>query len=202
MTVWRERIGQWVGTFLLATLAAGSWLVSVLVLNQPSVTGLRSDGDITSVIVDATIVRTGLGGTPEQLVTSARIEQYRDGRATLVQPRIIYTRDDRATVEAIGRLAEVSSDQKIVRFNGSVVLEQSEFRGASAVVVRTETLEYRVDEGIARTADPVHVRRGRSELHGVGMIANQRTGRLQVLADSRMVIPQDQASPRGLGDRR
>lgn len=202
MTAWRDRIGQWVGTLLLATLAAGSWIGSVLIVNQPPGTGLRSDGDITSVIVDASIVRTGLGGAPEQLVTSTRIEKYRDGRATLVQPKVVYTRDDQATVEAIGRFAEISSDQKIVRFKGSVVLEQSEFRGASAVLVRTETLEYRVDEGVAKTADPVHVRRGRSELHGVGMIANQKTGRLQVLADSRMVIPKDRASPRDLGDRR
>lgn len=189
MTTWRDQIGQWVGIVLLATIAAASWLVSVLIVSQSPATSLREAGDVTAVITSASIVRTGLGGAPEQLVTSARIEQYRDGRATLDQPKVVQSREDQAKVEAIGRFAEVSSDQNVVRFKGNVLLEQSEYKGAAPLIVRTETLEYRVDEGVARTLDPVIVQRGSSELHGVGLIANHKTGRLQILADSRMVIP-------------
>ena len=196
---WRGRLGQWISLLLMGSLAAGSWLLASLLSHQGPASAPKDSSDLTSVVLEAFITRTGAEGNPQQQIRSVRIDQYRDGRSALSEPELIQSKPNHASVKATGRSAEVSADQKVIYLEGEVVLNRSEFGGTPAVSVQTERLEYRVEEEIARTSDPVRVRRGRSELHGVGMVANQKTGRLEVLADSRMVIPREEPAHRGSG---
>jgi len=188
---WRDRVGQWVSLSLLAVLTTGSWLIATILSTGEFTSTARDSQDLTSVVKAATIYRTGPDGDREQEIKSLRLEQFRDGRSTLAAPVLIQTKPNQAMVQVGARQADISSDQKVVKLKGNVVLERSAFNEGAAVRVQTENLEYLVDDEIAKTSDPVRVQRGNSELHGVGMFANQKTGRLDVLADSRMVIPQE-----------
>lgn len=191
---WRDRVGQWISLALLAILTTGSWLIAALVAkNQFSVVS-RDGNEVSSVVTGALIYRTGLNGDPQQEIRSTRLEQFQDGRSTLLAPEFVQSKPEHAIVRVIGREAEISSDHSAIKVRGGVVLRRSEFQGSPAIAVETSNLEYLVDEQIARTSDLVRVKRGQSELVGMGMVANQRTGQLSVLADSRMVIPQSTKS--------
>ena len=190
---WRDRVGQWVSLALLAILTTSSWLIAAIVTNNQSSVVSRDGNEISSVVTAALIYRTGPDGDPQQEIRSTRLEQFQDGRSTLLAPEFVQARPEHAVVRVVARQAEISSDQNLIRVQGGVILQRSAFQGSPAIAVQTNNLEYLVDEEIARTADLVRVKRGQSELVGMGMIANQRTGQFSVLADSRMVIPQ---SPR------
>jgi len=187
---WRDHVGQWISLLLLGLLATSSWLIAALVPNMEPPSTPRDGSEVSSIVRQAVIHRTGPGGNPQQEVRSARLEQFRDGRSTLSSPVLVHARPEHASVRVVGRQAEISADQNLIRLQGDVLLQRAEFQGSPPVRVQTDRLDYLVDEEIARTSDPVRVQRGQSELIGVGLIANQKTGQLTVLADSRMVIPQ------------
>jgi LPS export ABC transporter protein LptC len=93
--------------------------------------------------------------------------------------------------------ATINTRHTEVFLKGDVTLFQEPTSNEPFVRVKTGSLFYSSVENIARTGDPVRVTRGRSELHGVGMLARPNTGQITILADTRMVMPEWSIEPNG-----
>lgn len=193
----RDRVGQLVSIALMSVIAAASWLVSEFVAKNWSTEISEVDQGPTSIVIAAVISRAGPGGDAEQSISASRIEHFADGRSALTDPSLSQHKRDFAAVRATAERGKVSADQKSIDLSGSVRLYREEFKGSAATTVLTEELKYLVDDELARTDQPVRVLRGKYELNGMGMIANQKTGQLEVLSNSRMTVSGD-APARGL----
>jgi len=194
-TLLRDRVGQWVSLALLSGLAAGTWVMSSLPNRVGSLSASASDDEVVSVITGAEIRRTGESGQPVQRVRAERIEQKRSGVAELQSPQLQQSPLNQAEIIVRSRRALISEDQDTVFLEGDVTLVRSSFRDETAVTVSTESLTYAVEEGVARSSDTVRVLRGASELHGTGMVVNQKDGQLQILSETRMVLPRSTPQP-------
>ncbi|MEY4083181.1 MAG: hypothetical protein RL483_550 [Pseudomonadota bacterium] len=186
---WSDRIGGWLSLALLAGLGLSSWLLSAVTQAPDWIKASRSQSGPTAVIAKAHIVKTGSDGRPRQVVDSPQITQFEDGRAELTSPDLVSFRVQGPPVTAKSRKALVSADQNEVVLEGSVVIRREASEKDPALRVETETLTFLSDQEIAQTAAPVMVYRGVQTLYGVGLRLDEKTDRLQILADTRMVLP-------------
>lgn len=188
-SAWSDRIGGLLSLGLLAALGLSSWVFSTVTQVPDWVKASRQQSGPTAVVTKAHIVKTGTNGQPRQVVVSPSIEQFEDGRATLATPDLTSFRDKGPPVFAKARQAQVSADQNEVQLSGAVVIRREASGDDPALRVETETLTFLSNEEVAQTKDPVMVYRGVSTLYGVGMRLDEKTDRLQILADTRMVLP-------------
>jgi lipopolysaccharide export system protein LptC len=188
-SAWSDRIGGLLSLGLLAALGLSSWVFSSLTQIPDWIKASQQQTGPTAVVANAHIVKTGADGRPRQVVVSPQIQQFEDGRAMLATPDLTSFRDQGPPVYAKSRQARVSADQNEVLLTGSVVIRREAFGDDPALRVETETLTFLSDEQVAVTQAPVMVYRGASTLYGVGMRLDEKTDRLQILADTRMVLP-------------
>ena len=188
-SAWSDRIGSVLSLGLLAALGLSSWVFSTMTQVPGWMKASQQKTGPTAVISRAHIVKTGPDGKPHQTVVSPAIQQFEDGRALLSAPDLTSFRDNGPPIFAKAQEARVSPDQNQIVLKGAVVIRREAFRGDPALRVETETLTFLSNEQLAQTQDPVMVYRGSSTLYGVGMRLDEKTDRLQILADTRMVLP-------------
>jgi lipopolysaccharide export system protein LptC len=188
-SAWSDRIGSLLSLGLLAALGLSSWILSSMTQVPDWMrVGQKKTGP-TAVVTKAHIVRTGADGKPHQTVVSPTIQQFEDGRALLTAPDLTSFTDNGPPIFAKARQAQVSPDQNQIVLKGAVVIRRQAFRDDPTLRIETETLTFLSNEQVAQTQDPVMVYRGASTLYGVGMRLDEKTDRLQILADTRMVLP-------------
>lgn len=192
-----ENWGSILSLALLAVLTAASWLLSSLSLFDEGPRRAVSQDDLVSVVHGAVIRRADSQGTPFQEVQSERAEQLRNGEAHLMKPSLIVSPASGRTMRLAADHATINPRHTEVFLRGDVKLFQEPTSTEPFVRVNTDTLFYSSVENIARTDDPVRVTRGRSELHGVGMVARPNTGQITILSDTRMVMPGLVIEPQG-----
>lgn len=189
MNRWSDRIGSLVSIALLGALAAASYLLSEWAL-QPN--WEKTSGDRTGPtahVYSASITRTNENGVPTQRVQTPNIAQIADGQSVFTEPVVVTLRPDRPPVMATALRGDVNADQTVVTLRQKVVVTRQAFGADPAIRIETSSLTFLVNEGLARTTDPVMIYRGNSTLYGVGMTLNQKTDQVTILADSRMVLP-------------
>ena len=187
---WSDRIGSLLSLGLLAALGLSSWVFSTLTQVPDWVRASQQQTGPTAVVTEATIVNTGSDGHPRQIVVSPTVRQFEDGRALLTKPNLTSSLEKGPPVFATAREAQVSADQNEVLLRGSVIIRREASGDDPALRVETETLTFLSREEIAQTQDPVTVHRGGSTLYGVGMRLDEKANRLQILANTRMMLPE------------
>lgn len=192
-----EHWGSILSLALLAVLTGASWLLSSVSLFSESPGRSAEQEDLVSVIYGAVIRRTDSEGGPHQELRSERAEQLRNGESNLVRPIVTVTPAGGRAIRLSANHATISSQRTEISLRGGVQLFQEPSSSEPFVRVTTETLFFSSVENIARTSEPVRVTRGRSELHGVGMVARTDTGQVVVLANTRMVMPSLGTQPKG-----
>jgi lipopolysaccharide export system protein LptC len=189
MNRWSDRIGSLVSIALLGTLAAASYLLSEWAL-QPNWENMSGDPmGPTAHVYSASITRTNENGVPTQRVQTPSISQMADGQSVFTEPVVVTLRPDRPPVMATALRGDVNADQTVVTLRQKVVVTRQAFGADPAIRIETSSLTFLVNDGLARTAEPVMIYRGASTLYGVGMTLNQKTDQVTILADSRMVLP-------------
>jgi lipopolysaccharide export system protein LptC len=189
MNRWSDRIGSLVSIALLGTLAAASYLLSEWAL-QPNWENMSGDPmGPTAHVYSASITRTNENGVPTQRVQTPSISQMADGQSVFTEPVVVTLRPDRPPVMTTALRGDVNADQTVVTLRQKVVVTRQAFGADPAIRIETSSLTFLVNDGLARTAEPVMIYRGASTLYGVGMTLNQKTDQVTILADSRMVLP-------------
>jgi len=193
----REPWGPVLSLALLAVLTSASWLLTSVSLFSEDPERSAEQDDLVAVIYGAVIRRTDREGNPYQELRSERAELLRSAKSNLVRPIVTVAPPGSRAMRLSADHATINSQRTEVSLRGGVQLFQESSSSEPFVRVTTETLFFSSVENVARTSEPVRVTRGRSELHGVGMVARTDTGQVTILADTRMVMPSLGAQPKG-----
>ena len=137
-------------------------------------------------------MRTNASGEPVFRLRAARIVHNEDlDQSEFTQPRLTSLRPDQPlTLVQSDRALSQDKQNKIDLF-GQVVVDRAASASQPALLVRTPRLTLFVDEERAFTDAPVFVRRGQSTLQGVGMRLDNKLEKLEIISESRMVIPKE-----------
>ena len=88
--------------------------------------------------------------------------------------------------------AEISDQQNRVELFGNVVIQKDPFKSQPAARIDTSRATVLIREELVTTDAPVNVQRGLSTLQGVGMRFDQKTQRVDIISESRMIVPKEQ----------
>ena len=183
-------LGSTISVSIFALLAAASWgLNEFLRRAQLEATVVNSAGP-NAIIENPRVTRSDAQGHAQYRLDARRIlfEEQAD-RSLVEQPVMVSLASDRpATVMRADR-AITTRQQNHIDLEGNVRIERSAFDGQPAAKVFTSQATFLVREERALTDAPVLIERGASTLQGKGMRLDQKTRQLEIVSDSRMVVP-------------
>jgi lipopolysaccharide export system protein LptC len=190
------RNADWVGNTisigLFAVLAVASWGLSEI-LKQGWLNAAPGAAEGPNAIVESPrIIRTDATGLPQYRLEAKQMsfEQQAD-RSILEQPVMTTLASDRPKTVVQSDTAVGTNQQNQVELIGNVRISREAFGNQPAARVTTSRATLFLDEERAMTDAPVLVQRGTSTLQGIGMRYDQKTQRIDIVSESRMVVPKE-----------
>lgn len=183
-------IGNAISIALFGVLALASWSLSEFVQRGRLAAASEAPAGPNAIIEQARIVRTDETGLPRYRLEAARIvvDNRRDA-SQLTEPRLITLSTQEPKTEVRAARAQASEDQNRIELAGDVVITRQAWATQPVVRVDTPRLTLWVNEERAYTDAPVYIQRGQSTLQGVGMRLDQKTQKIEIISESRMVMP-------------
>ena len=182
-----------VGAMLLggAVLALGSfWLVQVI--NGGDI-GKPSDplkGEPDYVVEKFSFVRMTPAGKPGYIISGEKLtHRPSDDTFDVVQPMVLNIGSQQPPMTMHAKTARVDQAKNMVDLAGDVDIRRPQQGAMQAMSLRTEALTLFPDEDRMETAQPFQLVIGTTNLAGVGMKANNATGRLDVQNRVQVDIP-------------
>jgi len=128
---------------------------------------------------DATMTEMGKDGRPRLVVHAREIEQdLSDKSVQFTDVTLDYQAKDLGTWHLTALNGSMPEDRKSLFLAGDVTVTGAADRGGA--VIRTDKVDYDIDDGIVKTAEPVSVRVGRHDLNAVGLQAMLNAGTLRL----------------------
>ncbi|MBM3337771.1 MAG: LPS export ABC transporter periplasmic protein LptC [Betaproteobacteria bacterium] len=188
-----EWLGSAISIGLFAGLAAASWgLNEFLQRARLDAASLRNEGP-NAIIEKPQITRSDDQGQPQYLLQAQRITFIeRDDRSLLERPVIVSLTAAKPRTVLQADQAEVSDQQNRVELLGNVVIQKDPFKSQPAARIDTSRATVLIREELVTTDALVSVQRGLSTLQGIGMRLDQKTQRVDIISESRMIVPKEQ----------
>lgn len=128
---------------------------------------------------DATMTEMGADGRPRFVVHAREIEQdLSDKSVQFKDVTLDYTAKDLGIWHLTALNGSMPEDRKSLFLAGDVTITGAAERGGA--VIRTDKVDYDIDDGIVQTAEPVSVRVGKHELNARGLRAMLNAGTLRL----------------------
>lgn len=187
-----EWIGNTISILLFAVLAIASWGLSEILqrgrLNEQTAVGSGPN----AIIENPTITRTDIHGKPQYRLEAKRIlHNERGDESVLESPVVTSLAIDRPKTVVRANTAIATNQQNQIDLNGDVVITREPFGTQPPAKITTTKATLLVAEEQATTTAPVFVQRGLSTLQGVGMKFDQKTQKIDIVSESRMVVPKE-----------
>jgi lipopolysaccharide export system protein LptC len=173
-----------VGGMLAAgvVFALGSfWLVQVInggdigALSDP----LKSEPDYT--VEKFSFVRMTPAGKPGYIISGDKLtHRPSDDTFDVIQPVVLNVGSEKPPMTMHAKTAHIDQAQDVVELTGDVDIRRPQQGAAQSMSLKTEALTVFPDEDRMQTAQPFKLVLGTTNLAGVGMKANNATGRLDV----------------------
>jgi lipopolysaccharide export system protein LptC len=190
-----EWLGSLVSAILFALLALASWMLSEFLQRGFGMGVIATTGPNT-IIENAEITRTNRLGAPVLRLSAATIAHTENNdQSELTQVRIMSLNLDQPMTNVRAARAVTSDQQNRVDLSGDVVITRAASPSQPAVTVKTARATIFVEEERMQTDAPVLVQHGQSTLQGIGMKLDQKTQKLEILSESRMVILKENPQP-------
>lgn len=187
-----EWIGNVVSIILFSVLAVASWGLSEFIQRGMASTPRPALSGPNAIIENATIVRTNLEGRPIYRLEASRItHDERIEESLFEQPRLLTLLSDRPVTRIRSDRGTTGDRQNKIDLDGNVVFERDPFASQPFLRVSTTRATLFIEEERAITDAPVFIQRGTSTLQGVGMRLDQKTQKLEIISESRMVVPKE-----------
>jgi lipopolysaccharide export system protein LptC len=185
-----EWLGSTISVGLFALLAAASWgLNEFLRRAQLESVAAGKDGPNT-IIENPRVTRSDLQGHARYRLDAKKIYfDERADRSLVEQPVMTSLAPDQPKTSIQAERAITTQQQNRVDLEGNVRIDRGAFDRQPAAQVRTSRATVLIREERAETDAPVLIERGASTLQGVGMHLDQKTGRIEIVSESRMVVP-------------
>jgi lipopolysaccharide export system protein LptC len=187
-----EWIGNLVSIILFSVLAVASWGLSEFIQRgMGGAPGAALSGP-NAIVDNAVIVRTNPQGRPMYRLEASRItHDERDEKSLFEQPRLLTLLADRPVTRIRSDTGVTGDNQNKIDLDGNVVFERDPFESQPLLRVSTTRATLFIEEERAITDAPVFIQRGLSTLQGVGMRLDQKTQKLEIISESRMVVPKE-----------
>ena len=187
-----EWIGNTISILLFGVLAIAAWGLSEVLqrgrLNDQAVVGSGPN----AIIENPTITRTDSYGKPKYRLESKRILHNERGDESLLEfPVMTSLAIDKPKTVVRANTAIATDQQNQIDLNGDVVITREAFGTQPAAKITTSKATLLVAEELASTTAPVFVQRGLSTLQGIGMRFDQKTQKIDIVSESRMVVPKE-----------
>lgn len=187
-----EWIGNAISILLFTILALASWGLSEVLqrgrLNNQTVVGSGPN----AIIENPTIIRTDGYGKPRYRLEAQRILHNERADESLFEfPVVTSLSPDKPKTVVRANSAIATNQQNQIDLNGDVVITREAFGTQPPAKITTIRATMLVAEELATTTAPVFVQRGLSTLQGVGMKFDQKTQKIDIVSESRMVVPKE-----------
>lgn len=181
-------LGNLVSIVLFAVLAASAWgLSEFLQRSYTTDQGMAISGP-NAIVENARIVRSGPQGQPRFRLDAVLIEHSeKDDLSFFKEPRAFSLEPNKPPTQTQAVRAIVTENQNRVDLKGNVVITRPAFDNQPPLRITTDRATLYVEEERAITDAPVLVYRGPSTLQGIGMKLDQKTQKLEILSESRLV---------------
>ncbi len=131
---------------------------------------------------DATMTEMGADGRPRFVVHAREIEQdLGDQSVDFKDVTLDYQAKDLGTWHLTALTGNMPQDRKSLSLAGDVTITGAADRGGA--VIRTEEVDYDIDDGIVKTEEPVSIRVGKHDLNARGLRAMLNAGTLRLESD-------------------
>jgi LPS export ABC transporter protein LptC len=131
---------------------------------------------------DATMTEMGADGRPRFVVHAREIEQnLGDQSVQLKDVTFDYLAKDVGNWHLTALNGSMPEDRKSLFLSGDVTITGAADRGGA--VIRTDKVNYDIDDGVVQTAEPVSVRVGAHDLNARGLRAMLNAGTLRLESD-------------------
>lgn len=190
------KTGDWIGNgisiALFSLLALASWaLTQYLERTRPAPKTSQASGP-NAIIEGPRIVRSDWQGRAQYRLDAERITVNEATDETrLTRPNMVSLAADKPRTTIRAAQALTTEKQNRIDLSGDVLILRESFGEQPAVRIETPRATVFIDEERAVTDAPVRIQRGLSTLEGVGLRFDQKTQRIDITSQSRMVLPKE-----------
>lgn len=185
-----ERVGSYAALLMLGLLAAASLLLARLASLPLQSPAPSKPGELAAEARAVVLITTSKDGSPRARLVTTRLAMRQDDQIDLEGPELLLSSQDGAPpMRLTARSGRLSPDQTVLELTDEVRLERSRSPGATALVVLTDRLTIRLQEGQAETDAAVVATEEGRRLTGVGMLLDERSGRLLLRSNARLELP-------------
>lgn len=129
---------------------------------------------------DFTLTSMDEKGNPSYKLQASYFEHYKDNTSSLLEKPIIHFLQNNNRWVISAKTGEIDNDQKQITLHDEVVMQQQETD--FPVQVKTNYMEIDTDKQIAISNQKVNISHRQLKLQSEGMILNNTTGELELLA--------------------
>jgi lipopolysaccharide export system protein LptC len=188
-TAHRARVG--LVLMLLTIVAAGTFYVVQLLEMQGDamrVGPLTNEPDY--IVENFSAVRMTAEGHPRYIVSGAKLtHRPLDDTADVERPVVHNLAPDRAPMMLRSDIARVEHEMGRVIMSGKVNALREASADNARMTMQTESLIILPDEDVMETGDRVDVTVGRMSLSGIGMRADNATGKVEIFKQTKITLP-------------
>ncbi len=187
-----DRLGQFISVGLFLVLAIASWGLTEYLQRGRMMSGPVDATGPNAVIENPKIVRSDPAGQPQyRLEAASIIHSERNDRSEIQQP-IVSSLASNKPLTVVRAQSAVATDQlNRIDLQGNVLITRAADGAQPAARIETERATLLIKEERAVSDAPVLISRGASTLSGVGMVFDQKTQKIEITADSRMIVPRE-----------
>jgi lipopolysaccharide export system protein LptC len=174
-----------------SVVALGSfWLVQVInrgALPGPA-DGLKTEPDY--IVEKFSFVRMTLDGKPRYIISGDKLtHRPSDDSLDVVRPVVLNIASAQPPMTMNAKAAHIDKAANVVELTGDVDIRRPPLGTAQAMTLQTDALTLFTDEDRMETRQPFQLVVGSTTVAGVGMKANNATGRLDVQSRMQLNFP-------------
>jgi lipopolysaccharide export system protein LptC len=186
-----DRIYPIIALLLLAALTF--WLERITRAPDEAPRTIRTDPDFIGHGIRMTSFDHA--GQPNYELISERIVHYPVSDVTdFVEPRLLYESDD-SDLRVRANMGEARAGAESILLTGDVLVERDATKDDPPMSLESATLLYWPDSRRAASDDPVVLKHGNIVAYGNGLRADNITGVLELIGDTRVQMPRTPRNP-------
>lgn len=187
-----DRLGQFISVGLFLVLAVASWGLTEYLQRGRMMSAPMDAAGPNAVIENPKIVRSDPAGQPQyRLEAASIIHSERNDRSEIQQPIVSSLASNKPLTVVRAQTAVATDQLNRIDLQGNVLITRAADGNQPAARIETERATLLIREERAVSDAPVLISRGASTLSGVGMVFDQKTQKIEITAESRMIVPRE-----------
>jgi lipopolysaccharide export system protein LptC len=187
-----DRIGQFISVGLFLILAIASWGLTEYLQRGRMMSAPTDAAGPNAIIENPKIVRSDPTGQPQYRLEAVSIVHSERGDRSEIERPVVSSLSANKPLTVVRAQTAIATDQlNRIDLQGNVLITRAAQGDQPAARIETERATLLIKEERAVSDAAVLISRGTSTLQGVGMVFDQKTQKIEITADSRMIVPRE-----------